>query len=272
MDRVQFDADHPDLALLRQAIFRRLRTERDWKQIDVDVTEGYRNYVELAPPRANDRRVLELAVLEVFWQLVNEGIVAPGTSANQGGFPWFRITQYGQRVLADDDYMPHDRLGYVTLLNARIATPDATVVAYLTESLDTFVRGNRVASAVMLGVAAERVFVLLCVSLQHALSSPKEQTKLHDLRKRLSIKGTVEWVHSKLRSIQDTSPSGFPENAALMVTAIYDLIRLERNELGHPREKPPRLSQGEAHANLLIFPRYYETAEAVRIFLAKNKV
>jgi hypothetical protein len=57
-----------------------------------------------------------------------------------------------------------------------------------------------------------------------------------------------------------------------MVTAIYDMIRMQRNDLGHPREHPPRMSQGDAHANLLMFPRYYETAEMVRRFLAANRV
>jgi hypothetical protein len=272
MDRIQFDANVPNLVLLRQAIFRRLRAQEDWHQLDVDVREGYQHYVELTPPRANDVRVLELSVLEVFWQLVGEGIIAPGWSANQGSFPWFRITQYGQRALAEHDYMPHDRTGYLALLNQRISKPDATVVAYLAESLDTFVRGNLVASAIVLGVAAERVFLLLCDSLYASLHSAKEKTKLGDMLKRRSIKGPVDWVHDKLRSIQQVKPQNFPENAALMVTAIYDLIRFQRNELGHPREKPPRITQGEAHANLLIFPRYYETAEAVRAFLSVNKV
>ena len=64
----------------------------------------------------------------------------------------------------------------------------------------------------------------------------------------------------------------FPRMLALMVTAIYDMIRMQRNDVGHPRENPPRLTQGDAHANLLVFPRYYETAEVVRRFLSTRKV
>ena len=44
-------------------------------------------------------------------------------------------------------------------------------MAYLDESLQTFSTGNNVAAMVMLGVAAERAFNLLCDSLMGALTS-----------------------------------------------------------------------------------------------------
>jgi hypothetical protein len=64
----------------------------------------------------------------------------------------------------------------------------------------------------------------------------------------------------------------FPDNATLMVTAMYDLIRCQRNELGHPRETPPSVSKEDAFVNFQIFPRYYETSEVVRGFLSTNSV
>ena len=273
MEYVAFDAGKPDLDLLRQVIFRRLRDQSDWRTIDTDPAEAFKKYLHLAPPRHDDQQILENCVLEVFWQLAIEGIIAPG-SGNQGGFPWFRVTQYGRIVLREHEYVPHDRGGYLQLLHQRISQPDATVVAYLAESLDTFSRGSLVSSTLTVGVAAERVFDLLCESLAASLSSSREQKQLADLRARRSLMKQVDWVHAKLRAIQDHRPryDAFPENTAVMVTAIYDMIRLQRNELGHPREQPPQQRRGDVQANLLIFPRYYETAENVRLFLKANKV
>jgi hypothetical protein len=57
-----------------------------------------------------------------------------------------------------------------------------------------------------------------------------------------------------------------------MLVAIYDLMRCQRNELGHPREVPPNIGRQDAFVNLQIFPRYYEIAEEVRTFLASNQV
>jgi hypothetical protein len=65
---------------------------------------------------------------------------------------------------------------------------------------------------------------------------------------------------------------GFPDNATIMLVAIFDLMRCQRNELGHPRETPPNIHRQDAFVNLQIFPRYYEIAEEVRRFLASNQV
>jgi hypothetical protein len=50
------------------------------------------------------------------------------------------------------------------------------------------------------------------------------------------------------------------------------VLRSQRNDLGHPRELPPQLEREEVFANLQVFPRFYQTAEAVRVFLAANPI
>lgn len=111
MERVAFDAGKPDLELLRQVILRRLREQPDWRTLDPDPANAYERYLQLAPPRYDDRDVLDRSILDVFWQLVIEGIVAPGISANHGGFPWFRITQHGEKVLREKSTFPTIAVG-----------------------------------------------------------------------------------------------------------------------------------------------------------------
>jgi hypothetical protein len=57
-----------------------------------------------------------------------------------------------------------------------------------------------------------------------------------------------------------------------MIVAIYELMRAQRNDFGHPTESPPRPSREDANAHLQIFPTYYATAEALRSFLKTNTV
>jgi hypothetical protein len=57
-----------------------------------------------------------------------------------------------------------------------------------------------------------------------------------------------------------------------MIVAIYDLMRGQRNELGHPRELPPHVNREDSFVNLQIFPRYWEIAEETRTFLSSNPV
>jgi hypothetical protein len=211
-------------------------------------------------------------VLQVFWQLVIEGILAPGTSGQSPELPWFHITEYGKAVVQSSDLNPHDPSGYLARIKQKIAKPDATVMAYLAESLKGMRHGVPVASTVMLGIAAERVFLLLSESLENALSDPKEKRDLGKILARYRMKPKLDWVHQKIQKLQDKGIRGFPDNSTLMITAIYDLIRTQRNELGHPQPTPPNVSKDDAFVNLQIFPRYYETAEVVRTFFAANSV
>jgi hypothetical protein len=144
-----------DLALVRQVMFRRLRDalnaqpQNQWRQLEDDNGQGFENYVEFSVHRLGFDS-FTMAVIDVFWQLVSEGILAPGLNASNRDLPWFHITEYGKTVIAHGEYQPHDRDGYLRRLSTRNPNVDPTVLAYLEESLETFSRGNRVASMVML--------------------------------------------------------------------------------------------------------------------------
>lgn len=210
-----------------------------------------------------------LAAQEVFWNLVFEGVLAIGKNSSNLNLPWFHVTRYGHEVLRAGPANPHDSTGYLKQLFEKVPQADPSVVAYLSESLNAFRHGNRVAATVMLGIAAERVFLLLCDSLAAALADPAEQKDFEKVLGRFAINPKLKWVHQKIQSIK---ARGFPENANIMVTAIYDFMRGQRNELGHPREVPPAVTQEDAFVNLQVFPRYYQTAEEVRAFLVANRV
>jgi len=220
----------------------------------------------------SNRRVLAFHLSEVFWELVVEGIVAPGMDGYNVDLPWYHVTAYGRQVLAAGAGHPHDEDAYLNRVRTLVPAPDDTVMAYLAESVKTFRRGTPVAATVMLGIAAERVFLLVCDALVHATRDPAERTTFERLLDRFQMKPKLDWVHSKLLALQTRRPPGLPDNAALAVTAIYDFLRTQRNDLGHPRETPPLVDREEAFVNLQIFPRYYQTAEALRQFFAANQV
>jgi hypothetical protein len=273
--KIPFDAKHPDLGAVRQIVVERLRRDTSWSQLD-STGDGFALYVEYVaqnePERQNGRHTLLFLAQEVFWQMVVEGILAPGMDSSNLKLPWFHITKHGREVLASSEPQPYDPTGYLARLRESVPTPDPTVTAYLAESLETFRKANLVASTVMLGIAAERVFLLLCDSLAAALSNAAEKTAFTKLLDRFPMKPKLDWVQNKLQQVQKQAPPGFPENATIMLVAIYDLMRTQRNELGHPREAPPSVQRQDAFVNLQIFPRYYEIAEEVRAFLASNPV
>ena len=72
---------------------------------------GFERYLDLTPQRM-DVVVFQRCLMDVFWQLVTEGILAPGENAGGLNLPWVHLTVYGRQVLADGEYQPHDRTGY----------------------------------------------------------------------------------------------------------------------------------------------------------------
>lgn len=267
MGRIPLDPRNPDLETIRQVFLERLRREPNWQSLD-PTGEGFAPYVECAG--SFDARAFTLAAHKVFWQLLIEGIVAPGKDSSNLNLPWFHVTDYGKQVLASGPGHPHDPTGYLRRLADKVPELDSTVRAYLTESLDAFRRGSCIAATVMLGIAAERVFLLLCEALRAALKSHAEKQKFGKLLERFPMKPKLDLLHQKFQTLQ--GQPGFPENANIMVTTIYDLMRCQRNELGHPQTTPPSITREDTFVNLQVFPRYYETAEDVRGFLSSNSV
>ncbi len=260
---------------VRQIVFARLRGDKEWCQRDGS-GEGFERYVEYVAPnemaRRYDRDRLVFLAQEVFWQLVGECILAPGLNPNNLDLPWFHITEYGKQLLESTEPQPYDASGYMRNLLERVPNADPTLVAYLAEGLDTFRKGNFVASAVMLGIGAERVFLLLCEAIVGGLADPSEKTKFQKILDRFPMKPKLDWVQNKFQETQKNGPRGFPDNATIMIGTIYDLMRNQRNELGHPRETPPRMKREDVFANLQVFPRYYEIAEEIRNLLKTTTI
>jgi hypothetical protein len=264
-----YDIQNPDPRAARRIMLDWLRANPTG-QLDL-VGAAYEPYVEWVAG-GRDARVLAFHLTEVFWELVVEGIIAPGCDAWNLDLPFYHLTGHGRTVLQGEAGHPHDEGAYLARVRANIPGLDDTVMAYLTESLRAFRRGTYVAATIVLGIAAERVFLLLCASLLAALRDPGERAVFEGIMQRLPMKPKLDWVHNKIQELQARRMPSFPDNATLAVSAIYDFLRTQRNDLGHPREQPPTIDREEAFVNLQIVPRYYQTADAVRQFLAEHQV
>jgi hypothetical protein len=216
--------------------------------------------------------VLAFSVQDAFWQLLIEGVVAPGLNSHNPRLPFFHVTEYGRTVLSAGPGHPHDPDGYIERLCRKVSAPDPTVMSYLAESLGTFRRGNLVASTVMLGIAAERVFLLLCESVRNATSDPGERKQFEDILNRFPMKPKLDWIVVKFQGGAVRALSGFPNNAHVATLAIYDLLRVQRNGLGHPQAAPPSINRDDAFTNLQVFPRFYEVVESIRSILSNSAI
>jgi hypothetical protein len=247
----------------------RLRNDPDFKQLE-DGGPGYDPYFECVGSHNPD--VLIFHLHEAFWQLLVEGIVAPGKNSSNLKLPWFHVTEYGHKVLAADPPHPHDPERYLGRIAARVPDFDPTVRSYLAESLATFGRGNLVSATVMLGIAAERAFLLLCESAADALANAAEEDQFRGLLARFPMKPKLDWITVKFQEQSVRALAGFPDNAQIAILAVYDLLRVQRNELGHPKEAPPAVEREDVFSGLQVFARYYEIVEKIRVLLSANQI
>ena len=89
---------------------------------------------------------------------------------------------------------------------------------------------------------------------------------------RMALKPKLDFVSAKILDINSKRPKELPHNTNIMVSVIYDFIRTQRNDLGHPKEAPPTVSRNDAFVNLRLFPSYYKMVEQIIQFLTVNKV
>lgn len=272
MTKIFFDPNEPGgLELVRTAIFERLRTDKNWTQFDHDGS-GFDPYVEYKDDRIAGRRRFSFLAFEVTWDLIIQRIISPGLNMSNPNLPWFHVTEYGRTVLDEQDYSPHDPSGYLKRFQEKIPTADPTVVFYLTEALNCFYLGNLVASIVMLGVSSERAFILLCGSLLKAIKDPAEKAKFQHILELRAMKPKMDWVLNKITSLNSGKKKIFPDNVNIALVTIFDFVRSQRNQLGHPQEQPPKVTREEAFVNLRLFPTYFKTVVDVIAIMKRRKV
>ena len=63
-------------------------------------------------------------------------------------------------------------------------------------------RGNLIASVVILGIAAQCVFSLLCSALSKSLSDHSEKTKFDNILAQRAMKPKMYWFLDKIQKLQ----------------------------------------------------------------------
>ncbi len=255
------DTDRDNLEFVRQIVLTRLREDQSWSQFDYVWDQRDRPYVRFEGGGWVQNRFLELAN-EVMWQLIMQGVITPGMNASNPNLPWFRITDYGKQVLAEQRFVPHDPAGYLKELKAAATTTVTSVsVSYVEEALNCFTRGCHVASVLLLGVAAESVFLELCNVVKETLTNPAHRRAFEKLPD--AVKPKHRWIVEHYQALPASTRKDLPESLDMTLTSLYDLIRRQRNELGHPQPEPPTVDRERAFVAFRLFPTYASDVEAL---------
>jgi hypothetical protein len=211
---------------------------------------------------------IEDEVREVVWALAFQGILVPGIdNGQQASLPWFKITEWGKRCLEKHEYLPFDAGLFIERIRNEIPALDSVVQLYLAESLKCFRYDAFVAAAAMVGVAAERMMLVLQGAVYGALDT-EEKKERFSKDAAGSIKRVFDAIWKKLDPVREQMPDNLRESLRVELDGIFELIRKTRNEAGHPTGR--NIEREEAQALLLLFPTYAKTAYAAVGWLAKQ--
>jgi hypothetical protein len=204
------------------------------------------------------------AATEAFYYLEqNRFILRPPLTNATAFLPHgqFMITIRGQEWANGVEPLPEDYNGYMNQFDASV---DAAVRQYVSESLNTYIRGTYFASAVMIGAAAEKAIYLLADSLVPAL---RDATKQATLNKRIGerklerlfkfIEDTVVDGHNG-----GTIPYDVMEGTTRHLLSLFAYIKVQPNDAIHPMNF--QVSADSVRFSLNAFPLAFKKVEALR--------
>ena len=272
MPAIKFTKDDFDnLEMVRQIVFRRLKDDRNFNLFYQYWDNSTERYVTFDEPQAQFRDRFEFLADEVLWQLFMQGVITPGKDSSNPALPWFRLTSYGKKVLAAERFIPHDPTGYLEEVGqVAQSVVGQAALTYLEEALRCFTSGCHLASVLLLGIASEAVLLRLCEVAQNALSDSKERSDFDQLQ---WVKPKHRWLVDKYDSLPARDRrTQLPESLDVTLTSLYDLIRRQRNELGHPQEQPPAIDRELAFMYLKLFPTFIKDAEAFATYCKNHSL
>ena len=240
---------------IEKIIFQCARQYLNKKHFSTDVI---RHYIE--NEKSHDfleKNILEIA--EVLHSMIRASIFIPGNPLAYGSsdscLPHLTITTYGKSIIEKEQAIPFDPDGFIENLISRIPNLDNIVLFYLSESIRAFNQHLLISTTLTLGIASERLVMLL----SEVFISAQSERKKKGLLIKFEEKRIFEWhkiLISELNQIKSQMPKELRQNLDVYLNQFFQFIRLNRNEKGHPSKL--ELSRNVVHGNLQIFVEYIE--------------
>jgi hypothetical protein len=193
-----------------------------------------------------------LKVHEVLWDLLLQGVLAPGKDSLNLSLPFVHVTEEGLLSLEEETLL-HDPDGYLDTLAERAGGPlDEAALVYVRESVLSFLAGRDRACVDLLALASERVLDLLVEAQARTLRTARERAAFvgRIARAGRSAEARASVLREALADVRLPAPAA----AALDrdIPGLLAFLRYARDEAGAPCPRP--VDRETAHANLLLFP------------------
>lgn len=201
---------------------------------------------------------------EAIWALIARKLAWIDTHQHQSANWVVHLTERGHAAAATGITNPDDPSEYMRrILTDAPATSDV-VQMYLRESLRCFDEECYIASAVMLGVAAEACMLETANAFVGWLGSSAGKLKAILKNPRTFYVAKLEEFQKRLSVAKSSLPPELSDNLDLDVTAVIQLIRLTRNDAGHPTGR--KINHEDAFNHLVIYARVHKRLHGLIAF------
>jgi hypothetical protein len=171
---------------------------------------------------------------ELFWDFFRQGVITTSLHNHNQALP-LRLTRLGQQIAKGRDaYFFHDVSSYDAAIRRDVPDINVVTLLYLKEAMQAFRAGCMLSSTVMLGVAAEHTFMLLLEVLEE---NPRYQKTFSPAFKERTLLQKFNKFRKLLEPMLQTLPSEICEDLDTHLAGILSVIRIFRNQSGHPTGK-----------------------------------
>jgi hypothetical protein len=176
-------------------------------------------------------------VRDVFWDLFRQGYITLGLNNSNPNWPFFRLSHFGSRTLATQGPNRfHDATSFLALVRGEVPDIGDDAIRYLDEAVASFYAGCLLSACVMLGVAAEAEFVRLLDVAGQSATYPGAFTPA---ARPGFIRTRITKFQTALKPIQSQLvPRADFEDVETNLSLIQSVLRIARNEAGHPSAQP----------------------------------
>ena len=189
-------------------------------------------------------------VLEIVWDLFRQGIVTLGLNAANPGWPWLRLSRFGECALQQGLYRFHNRAEFMKALRSEAIDISPEAGLYLREAIAAFYTDCLLSTCVMLSVAAEAEFLRLLDVAKNSSTYGKYFSRIGD---GLNIRAKVLRFGEAIKPMLAVLPEAATCELGDAMNTMQAIVQTARNQSGQPSgANPPSRDQVYVYLQLFI--------------------
>jgi len=207
-------------------------------------------------------------VREVLWDLITERVLTIGDYSNDS-WPFLSLTDYGLKAIEAEQPVPNDISGYLSRLKKEIPDIDETIEVYLSESIRTYNINQLLSATITLGCASEKALLILIETYADTFKNVDKKEKFIKKISEKFIKKQFNEFNKEIQILKRDLPFVIKDGYDNTLTGVFQMIRNNRNDAGHPTGK--KVDKYILFANLQVFITYCRFIYDMKEYFEINK-